>query len=170
MYIIGSCYKISVYLLKHRTFNRCRFYFFLQSVMPMFQMFLLFGKVLIWKPNEFVWMQLYLVLSQTVPLYFMMLRNSFRSLTNFMQIHSLVVVCLWWNVHRLTVYRCYWDWFGNDMTKCLFLYELFALLWMIFECYSLFFFQNHLTSFAFCLYTINVSVHLFYLSWFINQV
>lgn len=44
-----------------------------------------------------------------------LLRDSFRSLTNFMQTHTLVLV--WWNVYRLTTHSAcyYWARFGVDM-------------------------------------------------------
>lgn len=44
-----------------------------------------------------------------------LLRDSFRSLTNFMQTHTLVLV--WWNVYRLTAHSAcyYWARFGVDM-------------------------------------------------------
>lgn len=114
-------------------------------------------------------------LPQTILLH-LLLRDSFRSLTNFMQINTLVLVC---SVIKMYIDSQHILLVVTELDFLCFLYIyiyiwiLFALhcwLWMFQRCMFLLFFiilnvfsfkKKHLTSFAFCLTPISVSVHLF---------
>lgn len=107
----------------------------------------------------------------------LLLRDSFRSLTNFMQINTLVLVCsvikmyidsqhillVVTELDFLKMFFIYIYIYMNSVRTSLLIVNVSEVhVFTFFILLNVFSFKkNHLTSFAFCLTTISVSVHLF---------